>query len=191
MTEFVRDSLIPDVILVIPKRYEDPRGFFEETYVEERFKQNGITCDFMQDNHSRSLSKGIIRGLHFQTPPFAQDKLVRCTRGRVWDIAVDIRAGSPTFGKYASAELTEQNGHQFFVPIGFAHAFCTLEDDCEVQYKVSNKYSPDNDAGLAFNDPDLGIEWPFSHSDLVLSDKDSKLPKLSDFNSPFKFNTDQ
>lgn len=188
MTEFVRDRLIPDVILVIPKRYNDPRGYFEEVYVQERFVEKGISCTFMQDNHSRSIGKGIVRGLHFQTPPYAQDKLVRCTRGRVLDIAVDVRQGSPTFGRYTSAELSEENGHQFFVPIGFAHAFCTLEEDCEVQYKVSNKYSPENDAGLAFDDPNLSIKWPFPNESLILSEKDKKLPTLSALESPFTYN---
>lgn len=179
MTEFARFPQIEDVILVQPKRFIDDRGYFSEVYHEYRYKDHGINCTFVQDNHSLSLHKGVVRGLHFQTPPAAQAKLVRCTRGAIIDYAVDIRHSSPTFGSYVSAELTAENGHQLFVPVGFAHAFCTLEDETEVQYKVSTPYVPECDSGVAFNDPEIGIDWPYPVGKLLLSEKDKNLPTLA------------
>lgn len=187
MTEFSPLTELPDVILVKPKRFLDARGYFEESYVKERYKNNGIDVDFVQDNHSLSVKKGVIRGLHFQVPPFDQAKLVRCVRGSVLDVAVDIRVGSPTFGKSAAAVLSADNGHQLFVPSGFAHGFCTLEENCEITYKVSNVYSKDCDAGIAYDDETLGIDWPISPSKMIASEKDTRHPKLADYNSPFKF----
>lgn len=187
MTEFVPDKKIPSVVLVKPKRFGDSRGYFEESFVSNRYVENGIDCEFVQDNHSLSAQPGVVRGLHFQTPPHAQDKLVRCTRGRVIDVAVDIRTGSPTFGDYVAVELSAENGWQLFVPKGFAHGFCTLEENCEVQYKVSDYYAPDCDAGLAFDDEMIGIDWPFSNDELVLSEKDTQHPKLSEYELPFQF----
>lgn len=185
MTEFVPHAEIPAVIVVKPKRFGDDRGYFEETFVSRRYADNGISCVFVQENHSLSAKCGVVRGLHFQIPPHAQDKLVRCTRGRVLDIAVDIRTDSNTFGKYVAVELSAANGFQLFVPKGFAHAFCTLEENCEVQYKVSDYYAPECDAGIAFNDKDVGIDWPFSEDQLTLSDKDKSHPMLSEYKSPF------
>ena len=171
---------LPDVILVKPNRFEDDRGFFVETYHAERYRENGIGVDFVQDNHSLSKPVGVLRGLHFQSAPFAQDKLVRCTHGRILDVAVDIRQGSPTYGQHVSVELSAANGWQLFVPIGFAHGFVTLEPDTEVQYKVSSVYAPDHDHGLAWNDPALGIDWGLPAESITLSDKDQRHPTLSD-----------
>ena len=171
---------IPDVKLIRPKRFGDARGFFSEVYSRASLAAVGITTEFVQDNHSRSATIGTIRGLHFQTAPFGQDKLVRVTKGRILDVAVDLRRGSPTFGRHVSAELSAENWTQILVPIGFAHGFCTLEPDTEVLYKVSNVYAPANDGGVIWNDPDLGIEWPVNAAVAVLSDKDAKLPRLRD-----------
>jgi dTDP-4-dehydrorhamnose 3,5-epimerase len=176
---------IPDVLLIQPKKFGDSRGFFSETYSKLAMVKAGLGMEFVQDNHSRSATVGTVRGLHFQTPPFAQDKLVRVVRGRIFDVAVDIRRGSPTFGQHVTAELSAENWAQLLVPIGFAHAFVTLEPDTEVIYKVSNIYAPQNDAGIQWNDPNLGIAWPITAADATLSDKDVKLPRLKDIVSPF------
>ena len=171
---------IPDVKLIRPKRFGDARGFFSEVYNRAALAAAGIGMEFVQDNHSRSALVGTIRGLHFQTAPFGQDKLVRVTKGRILDVAVDLRRASPTYGKYVSAELSAENWTQILVPIGFAHGFCTLEPDTEVLYKVSNVYAPANDGGVMWNDPDLGIAWPVKAGNAVLSDKDTRLPRLRD-----------
>lgn len=176
---------IPDVKLVTPKRFGDVRGFFAETYKRDAFRAAGIDADFVQDNHSRSANIGTIRGLHFQTPPHAQAKYVICMRGAILDVAVDVRRSSPTYGQYVSAVLTAENGEGLFVPRGFAHAFCTLEPDCEVTYKVDSYYAPANDAGLRWDDPDIGIAWPLDGRAPTLSQKDAALPFLRDFQSPF------
>jgi dTDP-4-dehydrorhamnose 3,5-epimerase len=176
---------IADVKLIVPKKFGDARGFFSETYSRSALAKTGIDVDFVQDNHSRSAKVGTVRGLHFQTPPFAQDKLVRVTRGRILDVAVDIRKNSPTFGRHVTAELSAENWAQLLVPVGFAHAFITLEPDTEVIYKVSNVYAPQNDAGILWNDADLGIAWPIAAPEVTLSDKDAKLPRLKDIVSPF------
>jgi dTDP-4-dehydrorhamnose 3,5-epimerase len=176
---------IPDVLLIEPKRFGDARGFFSETYSRAAFAKAGLAMEFVQDNHSRSTEAGTVRGLHFQTPPFAQDKLVRVTRGRILDVAVDIRKASPTFGRHVTAELSAENWAQLLVPVGFAHAFVTLEPDTEVIYKVSNVYAPQNDAGILWNDPDLGIAWPVPATAATLSDKDVGLPRLKNIVSPF------
>ena len=176
---------IPDVRLLSPRKHGDRRGFFSETYSRKALAVIGIDIDFVQDNHSYSADKGTVRGLHFQTPPFAQDKLVRVVRGSVFDIAVDLRQGSPTYGRHVSAVLSAQAWNQILVPIGFAHGFMTLEPDTEVIYKVSNYYAPDHDKGLLWNDPALGINWPIADEEAVLSDKDSKLPRLAELLTPF------
>jgi dTDP-4-dehydrorhamnose 3,5-epimerase len=167
------------------KKFGDHRGFFSETYNKKAFTDAGIPLEFVQDNHSLSADVGTIRGLHFQTPPFAQDKLVRVVRGRILDVAVDLRRNSPTFGKWASAEISDQEWNQILVPIGFAHGFCTLEPDTEVIYKVTNYYSPAHDRGLLWNDPDLRIDWPVKAENAVLSDKDRKQPRLKDLEFRF------
>ncbi len=173
---------IPDVILVTPKRFGDTRGFFSETFRESVFQENGITGPFVQDNHAYSAEAGVLRGLHFQHAPKAQAKLIRCTHGAIFDVAVDIREGSPSFGQHVSVELSAENGAQLFIPEGFAHGYLTLTVDCHVQYKVTNYYSPDDEGGLAWDDPDIGVDWPLEGLILELSDKDKKLPALKDMN---------
>ena len=159
-----------------------------EVYNERTFAEAGIACRFVQDNHSLSVPAFTLRGLHFQTPPHAQDKLVRCLRGRIFDVAVDLRAGSPTYGLWVGAELSADNGHQLFVPVGFAHGFLTLEPDCEVTYKVSDVYAPACDGGLRWDDPTIAIDWPLPASIRPeLSSKDAALPPLADWRSPFPY----
>ncbi len=176
------------VRLISPKRFEDARGWFTETYNQTTFAQLGMTCNFVQDNHSLSVHAFTVRGLHFQTPSRGQDKLVRCIRGRIFDVAVDIRKGSPTYGRWVGAELSEENGSQLFIPIGFAHGFMTLEPDCEVVYKCSNTYSPQHDGGIRWDDPALAIDWPSpSTANCELSDKDKVQPMLAEFDSPFPY----
>lgn len=176
----VEATAIPDVKLISPKKLGDHRGFFSEVYNRESFAGAGIALDFVQDNHSLSAAVGTLRGLHFQSAPFAQDKLVRVVKGRILDVAVDIRAGSPSFGRHVAVELSAENWRQLLVPVGFAHGFVTLEPDTEVLYKVSALYGPQNDHGLAFDDPALDINWRIPHDQLVLSDKDRKHPRLAD-----------
>ena len=178
------------VKLIRPRRFGDERGWFAETHNSETYSRLGIGAQFKQDNHSLSRNPWVLRGLHFQTPPHGQDKLVRCVRGRIWDVAVDVRRGSPTFGKWVGAELTAENGQQLFVPVGFAHGFLTLEPDCEVEYKVSALYSPECDGGLIWSDPGINIAWPLDGARPVLSDKDQRLPMLAQFDSPFPFDGD-
>ena len=181
----VEDTAIAEVKIITPKKFGDARGFFCEVYNRAAFEKAGLHLDFMQDNHSYSAAVGTIRGLHFQTAPFAQDKLVRVARGRVRDVAVDLRRGSPTFGAHVAVELSAANGRQLLVPVGFAHGFCTLEPDCEVLYKVTNLYSAVNDGGLAFDDPALGLDWGVDPAKAVLSDKDRKHPRLADLGPQF------
>ncbi len=169
---------IPGLVIIQPSAFGDDRGFFMETYSEKVFAENGIDVKFVQDNHSRS-SKGVLRGLHFQKPPFAQDKLVRCTRGEVLDVAVDIRPESSTFGQYQSVLLTEENKTMFFIPKGFAHGFLVLSDTADFQYKCSNFYNKESEGGVLYNDPAIGIDWPKIDIDLILSDKDKLWPTLS------------
>ncbi|WP_306224683.1 dTDP-4-dehydrorhamnose 3,5-epimerase [Bosea beijingensis] len=176
----VEDTAILAVKIVTPKKFGDHRGFFSETWSRKAFAEAGIDLDFVQDNQSLSAPVGTLRGLHFQSPPFAQDKLVRVTRGRILDVAVDIRASSPTFGKHVALELSAENWKQLLVPAGFAHGFVTLEPDTEVIYKVTAPYAPQNDHGLAFDDPALGIDWRLPLSELTLSDKDRKHPRLAE-----------
>lgn len=175
-------------MLLSPTRFGDDRGWFSEVYNEKTFSVYGINDRFVQDNHSQSIPVGTLRGLHFQTGPFEQAKLVRCIRGRIFDVAVDIRRGSPTFGQWVGAELSAENGRQLFVPVGFAHGFLTLEPSTEVTYKVSNLYSPENDGGILWSDPQIGIEWPLPRGvEPILSPKDERQPLLRDFDSPFDY----
>jgi dTDP-4-dehydrorhamnose 3,5-epimerase len=173
--------------LVRPKRSGDDRGWFSETYNVRRYKEAGIDVAFCQDNHSFSREPGVIRGLHFQAPPTAQAKLVRCVRGSIWDVAVDIRRGSPSYGRWVAAELSAGNGIQIFVPIGFAHGFVTLEPGCEVEYKVSDFYDPRTEGGVIWSDPALAIPWPLNGHTPTVSGKDMVLPVLADLDSPFHF----
>lgn len=178
---------IHDVILVEPKRFGDHRGFFSETFHAGRYDEAGIKGPFVQDNHSLSREQGVLRGLHFQIAPSPQGKLVRCTAGKILDVAVDIRKGSATFGQHVSAELSADNGHQLWVPEGFAHGFVTLTPDTEVQYKVTGYYDPEADRGLAWDDPALGIDWGLGGSQPVLSDKDTKHPTLAELPEHFTY----
>lgn len=162
---------IEGLILVEPDVFGDHRGYFFESYSLKKYETAGIGCTFVQDNQSFSAKKGIIRGLHFQHPPYAQAKLVRCTRGRVMDVAVDLRKSSPTFLKWISVELSEENKRQLFIPRGFAHGFVTLTDNCELQYKADNYYAPEADGAIAYNDPQIGVEWEVENP--VLSAKDA------------------
>lgn len=182
MTVFTRLA-IPEVMLVVPPRLSDPRGYFSETYVKARFDAHGMPCTFVQDNESLSEPAGTIRGLHFQAPPHAQAKLVRVVQGAVFDVAVDIRKGSPTYGQWVSAILTAEGGEQLFVPHGFAHAFCTLVANTKVLYKVDDVYARACEGGIVWDDPDLDIRWPVTPP--LLSDKDRALPRLRDLDSPF------
>jgi dTDP-4-dehydrorhamnose 3,5-epimerase len=170
---------VSDVLLVRSKRFQDDRGYFAETYVQRDFCNAGIHNAFMQDNQSRSASAGTIRGLHFQSAPYSQAKLVRVLRGAILDVAVDLRRSSATYGKHIAVELSEDNGDQLFIPAGFAHGFCTLQPDTEVAYKVDSPYSAANDHGLNWADPELAISWPVKNGDAILSDKDRVHPTLA------------
>ena len=180
--EIVETSL-QGAYLLKSRVYNDERGFFMETYSAKKFAEFGIDAVFVQDNHSMSVTKGVLRGLHFQNPPYAQAKLVRVTKGAVYDVIVDLRKDSPTFGKWAGFELSVENAYQLFVPRGFAHGFCTLEDYTEFQYKCDNFYTPESEGSIMWNDPDLGIYWPIANP--ILSEKDAKAQRFSEFNSPF------
>lgn len=174
------------VQIIRPKRHGDTRGWFMEVHSAPAFTALGIDCTFVQDNHSYSAPAFTLRGLHFQTPPRGQDKLVRCIRGRIFDVAVDVRNGSPTYGQWVGAELSAENGHQLFIPIGFAHGFVTLEPDCEVTYKCSDTYAPDHDGGIAWDS--VGIDWPMPPGTVPeLSPKDTRQPTLAEFDSPFPY----
>lgn len=180
----IETTPLPGVVILTPARHGDNRGFFSETWNRTRLAEAGIDIDWVQDNQSLSATPGTVRGLHFQTPPHAQDKLVRCGRGRLFDVAVDIRRGSPTYGRWTGAELSAENGRQLLVPKGFAHGFVTREPDTEILYKCSDSYAPDCDAGLRWNDPDIGVDWGLS-GDPVLSGKDAEAPFLREFETPF------
>lgn len=176
----IQELDIPGLLLLKPQRHGDDRGFFSEVFRKDRFEAAAGPVSFVQDNHSRSATKGTLRGLHYQSPPAAQGKLVRVTSGAVLDVAVDIRQGSPTYGRHVAVELSAENWSQLWVPPGFLHGFCTLTDDVEFLYKVTAYYSPQHDGSVAFNDPDLGILWPFPESQLTLSAKDRAAPRLRD-----------
>ena len=173
-----------ELILIKPTRHKDERGFFSETYSRRRYKEFGIDMDFVQDNHSFSLEPGTLRGLHFQAPPNAQGKLVRCGKGAIFDVAVDIRKGSPTFGYWDGYELTEENGHQLYVPVGFAHGFLTLKPESEILYKCTDYYAPQVEGSIRWDDPSIGIEWPLSEN-IILNERDAIAPLLKDFETPF------
>jgi dTDP-4-dehydrorhamnose 3,5-epimerase len=179
----VEDLGLAGVKLLRPRRYTDHRGYFVETWNRKTMAAIGIEVDFVQDNLSYSRDRGTIRGLHFQRAPSEQAKLVRAVRGSILDVAVDIRPGSPTYRRSVSAVLTAEQGEQLYVPAGCAHGFCTLEPDTEVAYKVSSFYAPEQDAGIAWDDPDLGIDWRLGGAAPVLSDKDARLPRLSELGS--------
>jgi dTDP-4-dehydrorhamnose 3,5-epimerase len=179
----IEPTALPDVMILTPNRFGDDRGWFSETFNAARMQAAGLTMDWVQDNHSMSAKPGTLRGLHYQRPPHAQDKLVRCSRGAIWDVAVDVRVGSPTYGKWVGVDLTPENGRQLLVPKGFLHGFVTRAEGTEVQYKCSDLYAPDCDGGIRWDDPDLGIDWGVT--DPVLSGKDAVAPLFRDFVSPF------
>jgi dTDP-4-dehydrorhamnose 3,5-epimerase len=179
----VEHTPLDGVLILTPARFGDARGFFSESWNRATMLDAGIDLEFVQDNHSLSARKGTLRGLHFQTPPMAQDKLVRCGRGALYDVAVDIRSGSATFGQWFGVELSAENGRQLLVPAGFAHGFVTLQDDTEICYKCTAPYAPDCDAGIAWDDPDIGVDWGISEP--VLSDKDALAPTLKELGNPF------
>jgi dTDP-4-dehydrorhamnose 3,5-epimerase len=183
----IRDLNIADVKLVIPQIHSDARGFLSEIYSRRDMDSAGIAAEFVQENHSLSVEAGTLRGLHFQMPPHAQGKLVRVVRGSIFDAAVDIRAGSPTFGQHVSAILSVDNWTQMWIPVGFAHGFCTLEPNTEVIYKVTDYYAPECDRGLKWDDADLGIEWPVETERVRLSDKDRRQPALKEMARAFVF----
>lgn len=183
----VQALAIADVKLVRPTKHSDARGFFSEIFRDELLAQHGISGPFVQDNHVYSANSGVLRGLHFQKPPHAQGKLVRCVRGAILDVAVDVRVGSPTYGKHVSAEISAANWTQIWVPPGFAHGYITLERGCEIIYKVTDYYSPAFESGIAWDDQDLGIDWRINRSDLFLSEKDQQNPRLAEIAAPFEY----
>jgi len=183
----IKATALPGVLLLKPHRFTDSRGYFVETYNQRSLADAGVIAHFVQDNQSFSARAGTIRGLHFQLPPAAQTKLVRAARGRIFDVAVDLRQGSATFGRWTGVILTANEGEQLLIPRGFAHAFCTLEDDCEVAYKTDDFYAPECERGIIWNDPDLNIDWPVTPGSAILSEKDAKLGFFRDFITPFHF----
>ncbi len=182
----LENTKIPEVKIFTPKRFGDDRGFFMESWNRKLFAEHGIDVDFVQDNHSLSANVGTLRGLHYQSPPHAQDKLVRVVKGAVFDVAVDIRIGSPTYGKWVGVELSAANNKQLFIPKGFLHGFVTLMPDTEFLYKCSDYYAPECDGAVRFDDPDIGIDWG-RNAGFTLSDKDKNAPSFKDFKSPFTY----
>jgi dTDP-4-dehydrorhamnose 3,5-epimerase len=179
---------IPEVLLITPARHGDERGWFSETFRQSALEEAGFTGGvFVQDNHVRSTTRGILRGLHFQKPPHAQDKLLRCVRGAIFDVAVDIRRGSPTFGQWVGAELSADNAQQLLVPKGFAHAYCTLTDECEVLYKVTDYYAPQAEGALRWNDPAVGVDWTLPAEAITTNDRDANASLLADLDTPFVY----
>ena len=172
---------VPEVLLLTPRRHGDARGWFSETYVKRELEKAGVSDVFLQDNQAYSAQRGTLRGLHLQVPPAPISKLVRCLKGAIFDVAVDVRASSRTFGRWVGAELSAENGRQLYCPRGFAHAYLTLTDDTEVFYKIDGYYAPASQRGVRWNDPAVGIDWPMSEEDIVMNDRDRELPLLADF----------
>ncbi|MDW4549869.1 dTDP-4-dehydrorhamnose 3,5-epimerase [Defluviimonas sp. D31] len=183
----IKKTALPGMLILTPRRFGDARGWFSEVWNQKTYADHGIDTAFVQDNHSYSRDVGTVRGLHFQSPPHAQAKLVRCARGRILDVAVDIRRGSPSYGDWVGVELSAENGQQVLIPAGFLHGFVTLEPDCEVLYKCSDTYAPDCDGAVRFDDPDLGIDWGLDPKAAILSDKDAAAQSFRDFQSPFVY----
>lgn len=183
----IEKTPLEGILILTPKRHGDLRGFFSETWNRKLLNQSGIALDFVQDNHSFSEKTGTIRGLHFQAPPAAQGKLVRCGRGALFDVVVDIRRGSPTYGEWFGTELSFANGRQLLIPAGFAHGFVTLQGDTEIIYKCSDYYTPETEGSLLWNDAGIGIDWKLGECAAILSDKDAKASALSDLDSPFNY----
>ena len=183
----IRGTEIPAVKILSPKIHCDRRGFLSETYNRRAIAEAGIDIEFVQDNHAMSAQKGTVRGLHFQIPPFAQDKIVRVVRGAIFDVAVDIRVESPTYGQHVTSVISADVWNQIFMPIGFAHGLITLEPNTEVIYKVSSHYSPEHERGLLWNDPALGIDWPVSEAEAIVSEKDKRQPRLGELLTYFHY----
>lgn len=181
----IEQTKLPGVLVITPRRFGDERGFFSESWNKARLAEHGVTLDFVQDNHSLSRQRGTVRGLHYQVPPHAQAKLVRCGRGALLDVAVDIRKGSPTFAQWLAVELSAENGKQLLVPEGFAHGFVTLQPDTEIIYKCTDYYAPDCDRSIAFDDPQIGVAWGVDRAGALLSEKDAAAPALSAADTPF------
>ena len=183
----IEQTSLSGVLILTPRRFGDARGWFTEVWSKSALAAKGIDIDFVQDNHSCSRNVGTVRGLHFQSPPHAQAKLVRCGRGRVFDVAVDIRKGSPTFGTWTGVELSAENGRQLLIPAGFLHGFVTREPDSELLYKCSDVYAPNCDGAVRFDDPDIGIDWGLDPTTAILSEKDRAAPNLQNFTTPFVY----
>lgn len=183
----VKKLSLPEILEITPAKHGDARGFFSETYNAKRFSDAGIDLPWVQDNHSFSAPAGVLRGLHYQIPPFAQDKLVRVVRGAIFDVAVDIRHGSPRFGQWCGLTISADKWNQILVPSGFAHGFVTLEPNTEVIYKVTELYSPDHDRAIHYADSDIGVDWPSDGIELTLSAKDQEAPLLRDVDTTFKY----
>ena len=179
-------GVLKELKVIKPRRFNDHRGFFSETYSQKKYRDLGVNVDFVQDNHSISYSVGTLRGLHFQSPTNAQAKLVRCGRGAIFDVAVDIRKGSPNYGRWEGYDLTANNGLQLYIPVGFAHGFVTTEPDSEIIYKCSDYYAPTKQGSILWSDPDIGISWPLKREP-ILSDNDKIAPLLKGLNSPFTY----
>lgn len=186
----IQNTRLEGVLILEPRRFSDNRGHFAETWNRRTLAENGIETDWVQDNHSLSAEAGTVRGLHFQAPPHAQTKLVRCGRGQLFDVAVDIRKGSPTFGEWVGVDLSPENGLQLLIPAGFAHGFVTRAPDTEIIYKCSDYYSSAADGAVLWNDPDIGIDWGLGDRAPVLSEKDEAAPRLVGLNSPFTYHGD-
>ncbi|MBO9440123.1 dTDP-4-dehydrorhamnose 3,5-epimerase [Sulfitobacter sp. R18_2] len=183
----IEQTILSGVVVITPRRFSDTRGFFSESWNRLRMSEAGFDFNFVQDNHSLSHEIGTVRGLHFQSPPHAQTKLVRCGRGALFDVAVDVRRGSPTYGHWTGYELTAKNGRQLLIPAGFLHGFVTREPDTEIIYKCTDYYAPNYDGAVRFDDPDIGIDWGLGTRPPTLSEKDAVAPLLRDFESPFVF----
>jgi dTDP-4-dehydrorhamnose 3,5-epimerase len=183
----IETTAIPGVLIVTPKKHGDERGFFSETFKHSQLASHGVTHGWLQDNHSMSGKRGTVRGLHFQAPPRAQAKLIRVASGAILDIAVDVRKGSPAYGKHVAVELSSDNWRQLYVPVGMAHGFCTITERTEVLYKTSEEYAPESEGGLLWDDPVLGIDWPISASDATVNGRDGKWPTLASLVSPFTY----
>ena len=183
----IEQTSLNGVVVLTPARFGDSRGFFSESWSQGRMEQAGLNYHFVQDNHSLSSAAGTVRGLHFQAPPHAQAKLVRCGRGRFLDVVVDIRKGSPTFGQWVAEELSFENGKQLLIPRGFLHGFATLEPNTEIIYRCDDVYALECDGAVRFDDPDIGIEWGLGANKAILSEKDAAAPLMKDFDSPFNY----
>lgn len=188
LVNFIRsNTILPEIKVFQTLRHQDSRGFFSEIFNKKVLSELGVNSEYVQDNQSLSTTVNTIRGLHFQAPPFEQAKLVRCVQGKIFDVAVDIRKESPTFGKWVGYEVSAKNGYQIYIPAGFAHGFLTLEEDTEINYKCTNYYSKVSEGSIVWNDPNIGIKWPVDSKTIILSEKDNGAPFLKDIDTPFRW----